>query len=107
MINCCIRRQQQTQKQKGQNTPSLSTVSSPLIKKKTYHNLFDEVRPRTPDEPNKGESGFNRFLERLVEGDDQTGMFSHTDHRASTLVSQCPVPIDLCMHTLLSFIMAY
>ncbi|KAI9286311.1 Rab3 GTPase-activating protein catalytic subunit-domain-containing protein [Umbelopsis sp. AD052] len=88
MINCCIRRQQQIQKQKGQNTPSLSSVSSPLIKKKTYHNLFDEVRPRSSEEPNKAESGFNRFLERLVEGDDQPGMFPQADRHKSTLVPE-------------------
>jgi hypothetical protein len=90
MINCCIRRQQQIQKQKGESTPSLSTVSSPLIKKKTFHNLFDEVRPRTPEATSKGESGFNRFLERLVE--DQPGMFSQAVNQASTLVNECFIP---------------
>lgn len=100
MINCCIRRQQLLQKQRGEEPSSLSADSNPAMKKKSFHGLFDEVQSRTPEAPNTAISGFNRFLERLVEGDDQPGIFAQSIRHSPTLVilkGSCSYPHE-CYH---------
>lgn len=83
MLNCCIKRQQQIKKEKGEPVPTLT-------KPKDYHGLFDEVHTAQNGSNDSGSSTFNRFLERLVDGDDQPGLLAHAAGRTTNN----PVPED-------------
>ncbi|CAM0139650.1 unnamed protein product [Umbelopsis sp. WA50703] len=81
MLNCCIRRQQQIRKGKGESVPTLAKI-------KDYHGLFDEVQSTQNSSNGSGSTAFNRFLERLVEGDDQPGVFAHSIGKINSLAPE-------------------
>ncbi|KAG2180049.1 hypothetical protein INT43_003836 [Umbelopsis isabellina] len=75
-------RQQQIRKEKGEPVPTLT-------KPKDYHGLFDEVHTAQNGSNDSGSSTFHRFLERLVEGDDQPGLLAHSAGKLHN-----PIPED-------------